>query len=98
MNQVNLVGMAERDILRPERAGVAKLAFIEEPLQACEIDCGRRSGFFLRRSTHRGYCFRNRGSRSSTSTILRRHSADHTTKGSERGDQVGRHPERGKDG
>ena len=28
--------MAERDIFRPERAGVAELAFIEEPLQARE--------------------------------------------------------------
>src|SRR5260370_42304470 len=97
MNQVNLVGMAERDIFRPQCARVAELAFIEEPLQAGEIDRGRRSGFFLRRSTHRAYCFRNRGSRTSTAAILRRQSADLYNEVSERGNQVRRQPERAPD-
>jgi hypothetical protein len=40
MNQVNLVGMPERDIFRSKCAGVAELAFVEEPLQAGEIHGG----------------------------------------------------------
>ena len=57
MNQVNLVGMAKRDIFGSKRARVAELALIEEPLQAGEIDRGGRSGFFLRRGTHRAVLF-----------------------------------------
>ena len=59
MNQVNLVGMAERNIFGAKRARVAQLALIEEALEAHEIDRGRRSGFFLCRSTHRRTVFAN---------------------------------------
>ncbi len=77
VNEVNLVGMAERDIFGAKCGGVAELALLEEALEAVQVDRRGRSGFFLGRGTHRGYCFRKRGSRSSAA-ILRRSGAART--------------------
>jgi hypothetical protein len=84
MNQVNLVGMAERDIFRAERGRIAEPAFIEEALEAGEIDGGRRAGFFLCRGTHRGVLF-SQTRLAVKCPIFRGEARTCTTTGSERG-------------